>query len=235
MYAAVSAISLAAFAWHELTTEHPVVDLRILRSRQLAAGVGFGGMLGVCLYATIFVLPVYLQQLQGFTANQTGLVILPGALASAATMAVTARLSGRFDARISVVAGVAIFMVAMWQLSHFTTLSGQHDFLWPMILRGIGLGLVFVPLTNLALADLPMDRIPNGTGLFNLLRQLGGSVGIALSATLLSRFEATDHARLAENVSRFSELTRTRLDGITSTPRLLLMRKGRGFRGGAAH
>src|SRR5439155_7524237 len=141
--------------------------------------------------------------------------------------------------------------------------------------------LIFVPLTNLALADLPMDRIPNGTGLFNLLRQLGGSIGIAISATLLSRFAATNHALLAEHVSSFDPFTRTRLAAIASalvargelpapadrhalaildrpvtrqammlsferlfllfglgfvlaTPLLLLMRKGRGFQGGAA-
>src|SRR5437773_1678379 len=197
LYATASATSLVAFVWHELTTEHPVVDLHILTSKQLAAGVGFGGMLGVCLYATVFVLPVYLQQLQGFTANQTGLVILPGALASAFTMAATGRLRGKLDSRIFVALGAVIFMFAMWQMSHFTTLSGRQDFFWPMIWRGIGLGLIFVPLTNLALADLPMDRIPNGTGLFNLLRQLGGSVGIAISATLLSHFQATNHALLA--------------------------------------
>jgi len=281
-YAVLSVVSLAAFVWHELSTDQPVVDLRILRSRQLAAGVGFGGMLGICLYATIFVLPVYLQQLQGFTANQTGLVILPGALASAVTMAVMARRVGTFDGRLSVVAGVAIFATAMWQMSHFTTLSGPNDFLWPMILRGVGLGLIFVPLTNLALADLPMDRIPNGTGLFNLLRQLGGSLGIAISATLLSRFAATNQAMLAEHVSRFDPITRARLASIATalvargelpaladrhalaiidsqvtrqammlsferlflvfgigfvvaTPLLLLMRKGRGFQGGAGH
>ena len=216
-FAVVSAVSLAAFVWHELSTDQPVVDLRILKSRQLAAGVGFGGMLGICLYATIFVLPVYLQQLMGFTANQTGMVILPGALASAVTMAVMARQVGRFDGRISVVVGVAIFATAMWQMSRFTTLSGQSDFLWPMILRGVGLGLIFVPLTNLALAELPMDRIPNGTGLFNLLRQLGGSVGIAISATLLSRFAATNHAMIAEHVSRFDPTTRARLAAIAST------------------
>ena len=84
-------------------------------------------MLGLCLYGTIFVLPVYLQQLQGFTANQTGLVILPGALASAVTMGVMARQAGKFDARISVVVGVAIFLTAMWQMSQFTTLSGKPD------------------------------------------------------------------------------------------------------------
>src|SRR5216110_1572444 len=82
-YAVISALSLISFVWHELTTEHPVVDLRILKSRQLAVGVVFGGVLGICLYATVFVLPVYLQNLQNFTAEQTGFVILPGALASA--------------------------------------------------------------------------------------------------------------------------------------------------------
>jgi MFS transporter, DHA2 family, multidrug resistance protein len=214
-YAIASALSLTGFVWHELTTEHPVVDLRILKSRQLAAGVGFGGMLGVCLYATVFVLPVYLQELQGFTANQTGLVILPGALASAFTMAIMGRTTGKIDARISAFVGVGIFMLAMWQMSHITTSSGKHDFFWPMIWRGIGLGLIFVPITNLALSDLPMDKIPNGTGLFNLLRQLGGSVGIAVSATLLSRFTAINHARLAEHVTLYSDLTRERLAGIT--------------------
>src|SRR5207247_9380486 len=130
--------------------------------------------------------------------------------------AVMARRVGTFDGRLSVVAGVAIFATAMWQMSHFTTLSGPNDFLWPMILRGVGLGLIFVPLTNLALADLPMDRIPNGTGLFNLLRQLGGSLGIAASATLLDRFQTLNHARLAEHVTRFSDVARERLAGLTT-------------------
>ncbi len=188
--AIISALCLVAFVWHELTTEDPVVDLRILKSRQLAVGVVFGMTLGVCLYATIFVLPVYLQSLQGFTAEQTGFVILPGALASAFTMAVMGRTAGKFDGRLSILAGVGLFALSMWKHAHFTTDSGMPDFFWPLILRGVGLGLIFVPLTNLALADLPMSKIPNGTGLFNLMRQLGGSVGIALSATLVQRFQA---------------------------------------------
>jgi DHA2 family multidrug resistance protein len=214
-YAVASATSLALFVWRELSIDHPVVDLRILGGRQLAAGVTFGGMLGVCLYGTVFLLPVYLQQLQGFTANQTGMVILPGALASAFVMAVSGRLAGRIEARASAAAGVAIFVFAMWQMSHYTTLSGQRDFFWPMIARGAGLGLIFVPMTNLALADLPIEKIPNGTGMYNLLRQLGGSIGIAITATLLTRFQVANHAALAEHVTRFSDVTREQLAAMT--------------------
>src|SRR5436190_5368926 len=213
-YAVISAVSLIAFVWHELVTAHPVVDLRILKSRQLAVGVLFGLVLGVCLYATVFVLPVYLQNLQGFTAEQTGFVILPGALASAFTMASMGRFTGKFDARLSILAGVSIFALSMWKHAHFTTDSGMSDFFWPLIFRGVGLGLIFVPLTNLALADLPMSKIPNGTGLFNLMRQLGGSVGIAISATLVQRFTAIHRGDLIANVTQYSEVTRERLAGI---------------------
>ncbi len=210
-----SAGALATFVWHELRTAHPVVDLRILKSRQLAAGVAFGGALGTCLYATVFVLPVYLQQVLGFTANQTGLVILPGAIASALTMALTGRFLARRDPRPFVLLGVLLFTLAMWQWSHFTTASGYDDFFWPLIVRGIGLGLVFVPITNLALADLPMDRLPSGTGLFNLMRQLGGSLGIAISATLVSRLTAQYRGEMLRHVVSDEPLTRVRLDGIT--------------------
>jgi len=217
IYGVISAVSLIAFMWHELTTEHPVVDLRILKSRQLAVGVVFGLVLGVCLYATVFVLPVYLQNLQGFTAQQTGFVILPGALASAFTMATMGRFTGRFDARLSILAGVSIFALSMWKHAHFTTDSGMADFFWPLIFRGVGLGLIFVPLTNLSLADLPMSKIPNGTGLFNLMRQLGGSVGIAVSATLVQRFQQIHRADLIANVTQFSDAARARLAGIMAT------------------
>jgi MFS transporter, DHA2 family, multidrug resistance protein len=216
-YAAISAASLIAFVWHELSTDQPVVDLRILKSRQLAVGVIFGLVLGVCLYATVFVLPVYLQNLQNFTAEQTGFVILPGALASAVTMGSMGRFTGKFDARLSIVAGVSIFALSMWKHAHFTTQSGMSDYFWPLIFRGVGLGLIFVPLTNLALADLPMSKIPNGTGLFNLMRQLGGSVGIAVSATLLQRFETMNRAELITNITQFNPIVRARLDAIMAT------------------
>jgi DHA2 family multidrug resistance protein len=225
----VSVSSLVGFVWHELRDEHPVVDLHILKNPQFAAGVAFGGMLGLCLYATVFVLPVYLQTLQGFTANQTGMVILPGAIASAITMGVMGRFRAKFDGRISVVIGVAIFMLAMWQMQTFTTLSGKGDFFWPLVWRGLGLGLIFVPLTNLALAELPMEKIPNGTGLFNLKRQLGGSIGIALAATTLQHLQATHRAELASHVNAFNPAAQERLAGSRAAagPRRRVIRERR--------
>jgi len=166
LLAITSAISLITFIWHELNTDHPVVDLRILKSRQLAVGVVFGLVLGVCLYATVFVLPVYLQNVRNFTANQTGLVILPGALASAFTMASMGRLTGKFDARLSIAAGWSLRALDV-EARAFHHRERHVRLLLAAHFPGRGLGLIFVPLTNLALADLPMSRIPNGTGLFN--------------------------------------------------------------------
>src|SRR5207244_12448988 len=108
----------------ELRTEDPVVDLRILKSRQLAVGVVFGLVLGVCLYATVFVLPVYLQNIRNFTANQTGLVLLPGPLASAFTMAVMGRTTGKFDARLSIAAWVGVSALVTRRDAHFSAARG---------------------------------------------------------------------------------------------------------------
>ena len=107
-------------------------------------------------------------------------------------------------------------MVAMWQMRTSRPRAACADFFWPLILRGVGLGLVFVPLTNLALADLPMEKIPNGTGLFNLMRQLGGSIGIALSATVLPRLQVQNRAMLSEHLTRFSTEAQARLSGLSA-------------------
>jgi DHA2 family multidrug resistance protein len=214
-YAVTSVVSIAWFVWHELTTEHPVIDLRILGNRQFALGCVLGGVLGVCLYATVFVLPVYLQQLLSYTANQTGMVILPGAIASAVTMAMMSRTLGRVDGRRFAMVGAVLFAVAMWQWSRFTLDSGGNDFFWPLILRGIALGMVFIPLNNLAMAELPMTKIAAGTGFYNLCRQLGGSIGIAVTAQIVSHMTASNRAALSEHVSAYNPVTMQRIERMT--------------------
>ncbi len=206
------AVTSVLFVWRELKAKQPVVDLRILKDIQLSAGLAFASLLGLCLYATVFVLPVYMQTLLGFTAEQTGFVILPGALASAVTMALMARVGRDLNPRVLVTCGVGLFLVSMWKSSLFTLASGTGDMFWPLIFRGVALGCIFVPLTNLALAGLPMEKIPNGTGLFNLTRQLGGSVGIALAATTLTRIRTMVRADLVANVTEYDPIARGRFD-----------------------
>jgi DHA2 family multidrug resistance protein len=213
--AIVAGICTVLFVWHELATEHPVVNLRVLKNRQLAVGVVFGAILGFALYSSVFALPVFLQTELGYTAWDTGKVILPGAIASAIAMGMMGRLASKVDARVLIMAGVSLFMVSMWYHYHFTLDTGMHDLFWPMVLRGFGIGLVFVPLTGATVADLKPHLIPQGTGLFNLSRQLGGSFGIAITATLLSRF--TDHARegLLPHVTMYDTPTRSWLGAMT--------------------
>ena len=213
--AVVSALSFIALVWRELTAKEPVVDFRVLKSRQLAAGVSIAAFLGLALYGSVFVLPIFLQQLHGFTAQQTGMVILPGALASAFTMAAMARNSSRVDARLTVTIGAGLFFLSMWKLSLITIDAGADELFWPLIIRGVGLGLIFIPLTNASMAELPMAQIPQGTGLFNLTRQLGGSLGIAIMATLLTRFTRAQKAILTEHVGSYDPDALQRLTSIT--------------------
>jgi DHA2 family multidrug resistance protein len=206
---------LVAFTWHELTTAHPIVDLRILKNRQLTAAVVFGMLLGFALYASVFALPVFLQTLLGYTAWDTGKVILPGAIASAVMMASMGKLGPRVDARILITLGVLLFMASMWMHYHFTLDVGMHDLLLPMILRGLGIGLIFVPLTGLAVADLNPSQFAQGTGLFNLSRQLGGSFGIAITATLVTRWREQAREALVPHVSAAEPAARAWLDQAT--------------------
>jgi DHA2 family multidrug resistance protein len=214
MLAITTVISFVLLIWRELTVDEPVINFRILLNRQLAAGVAIGAFLGFALYGSVFVLPVFLQGLHGWTANQTGMVILPGALTSAITMAIVGRNAARLDARVTVPIGASFFLFSMYKLSLLTFDAGAHDLFWPLIARGVGLGLIFVPLTGATMAELRPNELAQGTGMFNLTRQLGGSLGIAISATLLSRFTAQSRALLAEHIVTGDPTAMARVDGI---------------------
>jgi DHA2 family multidrug resistance protein len=171
--------------------------------------------MGVGLYAMSFTLPVFLQSNLRMTAEQTGIAMLPGAIATALSMFVVGRLSRRFDPRLLITAGALIFATAAWQLSRVTGLSGAGDFFWPLILRGVGLGLMFVPLTTITLAELSPQELPQGTGLYNFFRQLGGSFGIAAIATLLARYTTQIRSTLTEHVTTTDPLSMARVEALT--------------------
>ena len=203
-----------ALVWRELTTDHPVIDFRVLRHRPVWVGTLLGIVMGVGLYASVFTLPVFLQGNLRMTAEQTGIVLLPGALTTALSMAVVGKLTSKMDARYLVAFGAIVFALAMWQLSLITSASGSGDFFWPLILRGLGLGCMFVPLTTITLAELRHSEIGQGTGLYNFFRQLGGSFGIAGIATLLTRYSASVKATLSEHLVRGDHGLTPRVDGM---------------------
>jgi DHA2 family multidrug resistance protein len=211
----VGVAGMIALLWRELTTDHPVIDFRVMRHRQMWVGTILGVVMGVGLYAMSFTLPVFLQTNLRMTAEQTGLTLLPGAIATAVSMAVVGRLTNRFDPRILIALGALIFALAAWQLAHITGESGQSDFFWPLIWRGIGLGLMFVPLTTITLAELSVQELGQGTGLYNFFRQLGGSFGIAVIATLVARYTAQFRAILGEHLGTTDPTSLARLNLLT--------------------
>ena len=199
--AVIAGVGGVGLAWRELTTEHPVIDFRVLRHRAMWVGTVLGIVMGVGLYASVFTLPVFMQNNLRMTAEQTGIVLLPGALATAVSMWVAGKLTAKFDARLLIAIGAGTFALAMWQLSEITSESGSGNFVMPLILRGVGLGLMFVPLTTVTLADLPRGELPQATGLYNFFRQLGGSLGIAGVATIVSHDTVQAKAVLAAHVT----------------------------------
>jgi DHA2 family multidrug resistance protein len=213
--AVVGVVGGAALLWREFTTREPVIDFRVLRHRQMWVGTVLGVVMGIGLYAMSFTLPVFLQGDLRMTAEQTGIVLLPGALATAVSMLIVGRLTARVDPRILITTGALLFATAAWKLSLITSESGSTDFFWPLILRGIGLGLMFVPLTTITLAELAPNELPQGTGLYNFFRQLGGSFGIAVIATLVARYTAQYRAVLAEHVTALDPTSLSRVQALT--------------------
>jgi DHA2 family multidrug resistance protein len=201
--------------WRELTIEHPVIDFRVLRHRQMWVGTLLGVVMGVGLFASVFTLPVFLQGNLQMTAQQTGLLLAPGALATAVSMAIVGRLTNKYDPRILITIGALLFAGAMFKLSRITGESGGTDFFTALIMRGVGLGMMFVPLTTITLAELTHAELPQGTGLYNFFRQLGGSLGIAAIATLLSHYTAQFRAILSEHLASGDPTTLGRLDMLT--------------------
>ena len=213
--AIVGVIGVALLVWRELVIDHPVINFRVLRHRDTWIGVVIGIVFGVGLFGSVFVLPIFLQGNLHMSAWQTGMVILPGAIMTAISMVIAGRLSNRVDGRLMITVGVLLFGFSMWQLSHITPLSGAQDFLWPLVWRGLGLGLMFVPLTNITLADLEPREVQDGASLSVFFRSLGGSFGIAGMAALLTRFTVQARDALGAHLGASDPLVLQRLGSMT--------------------
>jgi MFS transporter, DHA2 family, multidrug resistance protein len=213
--AVTAAVGLIALIAWELYNRTPLLDLRVLRHTSLTAACIQMFAVGMALYGSVFALPLYMQQLLGFNPETTGWQIFPSGVFSGITMIFTARLLSRVDARVPIIAGVVVLAGSMFIHATLTTESGSSDLYLPIILRGVAFGLIFVPMTTLAFTGLTPKEIPYGTALYNLMRQLGGSVGIAIIATQLTTATARHRATLVEHVVTGDPLTTARVAALT--------------------
>lgn len=205
-------IGMGLFIWQELSTKHPAVDLRVLRHRSLAAGSVYSGILGMGLYGTLFAVPIFAQNILHFTATQTGLLLAPGALASAIVMILLGKISTKVDARLLIASGAIGSTLVLFQLSSITPQTGTEDLFWPLVARGGVTVLMFLPLSLATLGPLPKEDVSAGSGFYNLTRQLGGSVGIAVLTTLLAQREAFHRAVLLSHITPYDLVTNQRMD-----------------------
>ena len=203
--AAVSAIALLALVIWELHVEHPVIDLRVLRVSNFGTGTLLMFMLGVALYSSGVLHPQFVQTLLGYTAMLSGLVMSPGGVGTLILMPVVGRLVGRWDSRLLIMFGFGVAAVSLFMMSRWTLDISFWQAASPRIVLGVGLAFLFVPLATVAFAFLSPDKIGNATGIFNLMRNIGGSVGIAVAQTMVAKRAQFHQSRLVENISIYSQ------------------------------
>lgn len=213
--AIMAGVGLVLFIRRELTTKAPAVELQVLRYRSLAAGSLYSGILGLGLYGALFTVPLFAQGVLGFSATQTGWLLAPGALASAIMMVALGKLSTKVDARLLIGLGAVGTTLVMFDLARITPQSGTEDLFWPLVWRGATTVLMFLPLSLATLGSLPKQDISAGSGFYNLTRQLGGSIGIAILTTLLDQREAFHKAVLLAKLTPYDPQTSERLDSLT--------------------
>ena len=204
-------VSLPLFVVWELRRRDPAVDLRVLRHGSLAAGSAFSLVLGMGLYGTVFVVPVFAQTVLHYTASQTGMLILPGALASGFTMALLGRVVNRFDPRLLIGGGALAMVATLVSLARIGPDTGADALWWPLIGRGVFTVLMFLPLSLATLGPIPRQEVSAASGFYNLTRQLGGSFGIAVLTLVLERQHAVHRAHLVEALARTDPALQQRL------------------------
>jgi MFS transporter, DHA2 family, multidrug resistance protein len=224
----VSALCFILFVMVELKVAYPVVDLRIFKNRSFSSGntIMFFGFFA--FFGSIVLLPLYLQNLIGYTAFLSGLVLGPGGMATLFMMPVAGRLIGRVDSRILLSFGVLTNAYALFLMSHFNLEADFWTVIWPRVIQGVGISFFFVPLSTLTLSSIPKPQMGNGSAIFNLLRNLGGSFGVAFITTFLSRRTQFHQHHLSEGFSIFD----FRLQ--QAVPNLQAFLQGRGFEGTTA-
>lgn len=210
----VSVFGLLAFIWRELTYKHPIVNLSVLKDGNLRIGTAMCFILGFGLYGSTLVIPIYTQQILGWTATDAGLLLIPGSLVTAFMMPIIGNLIQKgVPQTYMVAAGFFVFFIfTLWMHNVMTPDTGEEHLFWPLIARGIGLSLLFVPITTMALSTLKGKHIGEGAAFTGMMRQLGGSFGIALITTFITRFTQDHRVNLVSKLDVTRPEVQNRVD-----------------------
>jgi DHA2 family multidrug resistance protein len=207
--AVISIVTLAVLIVHELRSDQPIVDLRVFKERSYAVAVFLMAVVGFVMYGSLVLLPIMLQTLLGYPSLQAGIAMAPRGIGSFVMMPVVGIMAGKFDARKLLTVGLIVGGGTLLWLSRLNLQAGYWDFFWPQLLQGAGLSLLFVPLTTVAMDSIPRERMGNATSLFNLMRNIGGSIGIAVTGTLVARSQQAATAVLRANVNIYDPATQS--------------------------
>jgi DHA2 family multidrug resistance protein len=199
--AAVCVVSAVGFFWRVLTAKEPIVDIRTFGNRNFAVGCMLSFCVGIGLYGLTYIYPRYLAEVRGYNALMIGETMFVSGITMFFTAPVVGRLMMKFDMRYIIAAGLVIFALGSWQMTFITRDFDFYELLMPQILRGVGMMLAMVPVNNIALGTLPPDRVKNASGLFNLTRNLGGAVGLALINQVLNDRTDLHISRLHDRVT----------------------------------
>jgi len=200
-FATLCVVGLISLLIRELSTRKPVVDLRALADRSFSAGVFLISMLGFVLYSSLVLLPIYLQTLLGYPAYNAGLALSPRGIGSLATTPLAGYLTGKTDPRRLLAFGLVLGSLTMFDLSGLNLNAGYLDILWPQVFQGVALSFLFIPLMALSMSRISKEKMGNATSLFNLMRNIGGSCGIAIMTTFLARRTQMHQNRLVANIT----------------------------------
>ncbi len=204
LLAVMAVAGLAALVIRELLAEHPILDLSVFLNRTYASGVFLITTLGFVLYGSIVLLPLLMQTVLGYSALEAGVANLPRGAASFVCMPIVGILASRLDPRRLLAVGVVVVGSSLLMLSRLSLDVGYHDFLLALVVQGSAMGLLFIPLTTITTDPIPREKMGNATSLFNLMRNIGGSVGIATVTTLLARRQQVHINELGAGVTPYS-------------------------------
>ncbi|MGA3069604.1 MAG: DHA2 family efflux MFS transporter permease subunit [Terracidiphilus sp.] len=212
--AAISFLALLGFIFRELTDREPIVQLRVLMDRNFSVGTVITGIYGFVLYGATAMLPLFLQTIMGYSALQSGLTVSPRGMGAMASMMAVGVLVRYFDGRLLMAIGFALLGYSTWMLSNISLDIGMASVIIPNLINGSAMGFIFVPLTTMTLSRLRKEEMGNATGIYNLVRNIGGSIGIATVTTLLVRGSQAHQSYLAANLTAGSPATARMLQGL---------------------